>query len=92
VNEYAAALFGKYNAVSPALVQLFPSLQNDTKRFIRAGDFQVGFETNGVEGRIISVSFMGGFYEMEIAVPGSQLIITHANSFRKGDVVYISLK
>jgi iron(III) transport system ATP-binding protein len=92
VNEYAAALFGKYNAVSPALVQLFPSLQNATKRFIRAGDFQVGFETNGVEGRIISVSFMGGFYEMEIAVPGSQLIITHANSFRKGDVVYISLK
>jgi ABC-type sugar transport system ATPase subunit len=91
VNEYAAALFGKYNAVSPALVQLFPSLQNDTKRFLRAGDFQIGFEKSGVEGRVISVSFMGSFYEMEISVPGLQLIITHNNALKKGDIVYVSL-
>jgi len=92
VNEYAAALFGKYNVVSSELVQLFPYLQKDTRRFIRPGDFQLSFQRHGVEAEVISSNFMGSFYEMEVRVSSGKLIVTGDEFFQKDDKVYISLK
>jgi ABC-type sugar transport system ATPase subunit len=92
VNEYVAALFGKYNAVSPELVQLFPSLQNGTRRFIRPGDFKISSDKNGMEGEITSVSFMGSFHEIEISVAGLKLIIADNNIFKEGETAFVSLK
>jgi ABC-type sugar transport system ATPase subunit len=92
VNEYAAALFGKYNVVSPELVQLFPSLQNDIKRFVRSTDFRISLDQGGIEAKVTSVSFMGSFYEMEVNTSGLQLIITDSGRFKEGDVVFVSLK
>jgi ABC-type sugar transport system ATPase subunit len=92
VNEYAAALFGKYNVVSPELAQLFPSLQNDIKRFVRSTDFRISLDQGGIEAKVTSVSFMGSFYEMEVNTSGLQLIITDSGRFKEGDVVFVSLK
>lgn len=92
VNEYAAALFGRYNVVSSELVQLFPSLENDTRRFIRPGNFKIGLDENGAKGQIASVSFMGGFYEAEINISTFKLIVNANTFFKKGDVVSLSLE
>lgn len=92
VNEYAAALFGKYNTVSADLVHVFPSLQNDTRRFIRPGDFQINHGENSVEAEVISSIFMGSFYEIEISVLKSKLFVASDKTFEKGTVVNISLK
>jgi ABC-type sugar transport system ATPase subunit len=93
VNEYAAALFGKYTTVSSELIQLFPSLENDNRRFIRPVDFKTGFSENVVKAEIQSLNFMGDFYEIEVNASGCKLIITSdGDSLNKGDVIYISVR
>jgi iron(III) transport system ATP-binding protein len=90
VNQYAAALFGRYNTVSPELVQLFPCLENDTRRFIRPENFKIGLDNNGVKGEIAAVRFMGGFYEVEVNIPAFKLIVTTDIFLKKGEVVSVS--
>lgn len=92
VNEYAAALFGKYNVASPEFVRLFPSLRNDIKRFVRPAGFRINPDGEGIEGKITAVSFMGTLYEMEVNTSGVELIITDSRRFREGDIVFVSLK
>lgn len=92
VNEYAAALFGKYNVVSPELVQLFPSLQNDIRRFIRPNDFQLSLEENGVQAEVVASNFTGNFYEIELKIFQCKLFAIDQNNFKKGEQVYLSLK
>jgi len=93
VSEYVAALFGKYNLVSPEIIQLFPSLENDDRRFIRPGDFLINLnEDKGVKGEVRSLSFMGSYYEMEVEVSGCILTITTNISFTPGGTVRISLR
>jgi ABC-type sugar transport system ATPase subunit len=92
VNEYAAALFGKYNLINPSLMQLFPSLANRDQRFIRPGDFKIGSdETNGVQAEVTSVTLMGSFYEIEVSVSENRLTVISNDRFKKGDCVYISI-
>lgn len=91
VNDYAAALFGKYVMVTPELVQLFPSLQNGARRFIRAGDFKIVPGEDSVEGKITSMRFMGSFYEMDINVSGIHLTVLGQNKFEEGEIVHVSL-
>lgn len=91
VSDYAAALFGKYNPVSPELIQLFPSVAKDTRRFIRPSNFKICFEENdGVKGKIESISFMGNYYEIEVNISGYKLTVTETAVFSVGDTVYVS--
>jgi ABC-type sugar transport system ATPase subunit len=93
VNEYAAALFGKYTVVSSELIQLFPSLENDNRRFIRPGAFKISFNENGIKAEIQSLNFMGNFYEIEVNASGCKLIVISDNSnLNKSDVIYVSIK
>jgi iron(III) transport system ATP-binding protein len=92
VNEYTAALFGKYNSVSPELIHLFPALKNDVRRFIRPGDFRISLDDNGVESEVKASSFMGTYYEAEINVSGHSVIVVCDESLKSGDTVYLSLK
>jgi ABC-type sugar transport system ATPase subunit len=93
INEYVAALFGKFILVSPELVQLFPSLENHDHRFIRPGDFQISHRKDrGVEGEVLFSNFMGNYFEMEVNVSGLKLIINHTSKFRTGETVFVSAK
>lgn len=92
VSEYAAALFGKYNAVSMELIRLFPSLDNDNRRFIRPADLKISLDENGVEGKISSSNFMGNFHEVEVSFSEQTLTIAANEHFAIGDVVYVSLQ
>jgi len=92
VNEYAAALFGKYNIISPALIERFPSLQNVVRRFIRPGDFVISYnEDRGIEGRVMNSNFMGPYYEAELDLSGYAIIVTSETPLKSGDTVYISV-
>ncbi|MGZ3924549.1 MAG: ABC transporter ATP-binding protein, partial [Flavisolibacter sp.] len=91
VNEYAAALFGKYNTISPELVRRFPSLEKEVRRFIRPGEFVISFEsTSGIEGVVKSSSFMGAFHEAEIDLSGYPILVVTEAPLLPGDVVYVS--
>lgn len=92
VNEYAAALFGKYNSVSPELIHLFPSLENDVRRFIRPRDFRVNLDNSGVESKVQRSSFMGTYHEVEINLSGHLVIVVSDYELKEGDTVYLSLK
>lgn len=92
VSEYAAALFGKYNTVTQELIQLFPSLENDNRRFIRPSDLKISFDGDGVEGKISSVNFMGNFYEIEVNIAEQKLTVAESLNFSVGDVVHVSLQ
>jgi iron(III) transport system ATP-binding protein len=93
VNEYAAALFGKFVPVSSELIQLFPGLENSDLRFIRPQSFRLSYDPNaGLRGEVLSVIFMGNYYEMQVNVSGRTLTITTDNIFCQGDAVYVSVK
>ena len=92
VNEYAAALFGKYNSLSPELIRLFPSLQNDIRRFLRPGDFRISRDSNGVESKVERSSFLGTYYEAELNLSGYSVIVVSDHECKEGETVYLTLK
>ena len=92
VNEYAAALFGKFNPVSPRLIHLFPALANDVRRFIRPNDFQIKRDNNGVQSKVQLSRFMGAYYEVEIDASGQQVTVVSDYELKEGETVYLSLK
>jgi len=93
VNEYAAALFGKYNIVSAGLLQRFPSLEHQLPRFIRPGDFIINRNSSdAVEGVVINSSFMGAYYEAEIDLSGYSILVISETPLLPGDAVYVSLR
>lgn len=93
VNEYVAALFGKFIPVSSELIRLFPGLEKNNLRFVRSQSFRISCDENaGLQGEVLSVAFMGNYYEMQVNVSGQTLITTTDNFSRRGDVVYVSLK
>jgi ABC-type sugar transport system ATPase subunit len=93
VNEYAAALFGKYNVVSEELIQLFPSLRSGVRRFMRPGDFTIGNSPSaGIQAKVKTSAFMGTYYEAQIDLSGHTVIVITNFNLDPGDTVYISLR
>ena len=97
VNEYAAALFGKYNRMSLALAKAFASVADiELKRidsFLRPEQFAiVASEREGVPGTVKRVNFMGGYYEVEVHMAGDTIVVhTPQHTLSKGDTVCVSL-
>jgi ABC-type Fe3+/spermidine/putrescine transport system ATPase subunit len=87
VNEYAAGLLGKYN--------LIPSAGDPGKSlFIRPEHFIITGKVPGaINGTVQSVSFWGGYYDIEVQ-PANKKNITVRQLFtnlKKGDTVYVSV-
>ena len=92
VNEYAAALFGKYNVVSEELIQFFPSVSG-VRRFMRPGDFTIGNSPSaGIQAKVKTSAFMGTYYEAQIDLSGHTVIVITDFNLDPGDTVYISLR
>jgi iron(III) transport system ATP-binding protein len=96
VDEYAAALFGKYNVLTPSLAKAFSAYadieMNRINSYIRPEDFTlVGDAGKGLKAEVRKVGFMGSFYEIELAVSGNKVVVNTTNSgIKKGDKVYVS--
>jgi iron(III) transport system ATP-binding protein len=95
VNEYTAALFGKYNILPSDLVRALAAFGPKTTailHFIRPEQFAVFSEAGkGMKGDVVQVRFMGGYYELEVSVSGTRLLVHSNTPYEKGAVVYISL-
>lgn len=97
VNEYAAALFGKYNIITPALANSFSRVAGaavrSIKRYVRPEKFKmVADEKEGLKAEVNKISFMGSYYEIETNIAGNNLIIhTTMDNISKGDAIYITL-
>ena len=83
INEYVAGLLGNYNLLDKNI-----SL---TKKIIRPEDIQLVKEGEGdFFGIILSVKFMGNYFEVEIEIKQQQLKVqTASNDIKVGDVMGI---
>lgn len=97
VNDYVAALFGPYTILNPSLAKAFSEFtdleMNRINSFMRPCDFKIAENgTTGVRGVIRKMKFMGGFYELEVSLAGSCILVhTNHGNLKEDDVVYISI-
>lgn len=89
VDEHAAALLGKYS-VMPAD---WSGNEYAGKRFLRPEDLCFVTSQNGsMTGTVQAVIFMGGYWDVEVAVPSGNLLTVRAatGNFTVGEEVYVA--
>ena len=96
INEYSAALFGKYNIIDDTLLRTFSShvgIKLNGKRFLRPEDFTISHEKSvGLRAEVKKVSFMGTYNELLVNISGNNVLVNNCGcSIKEGDTVYISL-
>jgi iron(III) transport system ATP-binding protein len=99
VNDYAAGLFGKYNAFTKAEAAKFgeiPKGYGSRKQlYIRPEAFALSAKKSktSVAGKVTEVAFLGSYYEVEVALPDALVTVkTDACVFKKGDSVFVTFK
>lgn len=92
VDEYTAALFGKYNLVDRFLFQKFSAVKNPNC-FIRPESIFISCDGNGIQGKITSINFMGSYYEIEVQVK-EKTILSYSPTVpsKKGAIVFVSIR
>ncbi len=95
-DEYTAGLFGKYNRVDPALAARLGRLTGtgDKKEsLVRPEKLNLSARGNSAAlGTVVSVTFFGAYYEVEVALGGICLLVrTETNSYQKGQNVFVGL-
>lgn len=93
IDEYTAALFGKYNRIGPALAKELAELGiTSIAPFIRPEKIEIVTPDQGIAGSIVAIRFMGGFYELEVAVKGQNLLVrTNKSGLQTGEGVHLLL-
>ena len=95
-DEYTAGLFGKYNRIHPALAARLgrlPGAGEGKDLFIRPEKLTLSaLGSAAAQGRVAGVSFLGGYYEVEVELADSRLLVrSDTNAYEKGQVVYVGL-
>jgi ABC-type sugar transport system ATPase subunit len=96
VDEYVAGLMGKYNRIHPVLAARLgrlPGAGQGKDLLIRPEKLTLSaLGSAAAQGRVTGISFVGGYYEVEVEVAGSQLLVrSDTNAYQKDQVVYIGL-
>ena len=97
MDEYVAALFGKYNLLSASashhLIPLKDLEFNEKKLFVRPEDLRIVSEQDdSLKGSIINILFMGTSYELKVLLSNEIVTVrTVANSYKKGQTVNLVL-
>jgi ABC-type sugar transport system ATPase subunit len=99
VNEYAAGLFGKYNAFTRTEAACFGVIPegygNKKQLFLRPEAFTLLAKQSktAVPGIVTDISYLGSHYEVEVALPEAMLIVKIDNIEQsQGDVVYVTFR
>lgn len=95
-TPYIAGLFGNYNLLNASTAQLFtgpaPAGKASKKLFVRPEHLHLSaIPGAGVEATVKEVSYFGGYYEAEVAVGKTKLLVRTDNQLSKDDLVYCSL-
>jgi iron(III) transport system ATP-binding protein len=97
VDEYTAGLFGKYNLVDATLAarlgRLAGTADGRKDLFIRPEKLTLSAMGNAAaQGRVMGVTFLGGYYEIEVELASSRLLVrADSNSYQKGQAVFVGL-
>jgi iron(III) transport system ATP-binding protein len=95
VDDYTAALFGKYNRIDVQMATAFSVERklNGSGILVRPEKLHLVSPNEGVRGKVQQVRFMGGHYEVEVVVV-NQTIIVHQKEDppAKGETVYVALR
>jgi iron(III) transport system ATP-binding protein len=96
VDEYTAGLFGKYNLVDPALAARLGRLAGageGKNLYIRPEKLTLSaIGSPAAQGRVVAVTFLGGYYEVELELASSRLLArADTNSYQKGQSVFVGL-
>jgi ABC-type sugar transport system ATPase subunit len=96
VNEYTAALFGKYNLIKVTqadVLKTFGIKLGKKNVMIRPEHFRfVSKKNKAVRGKVTSVNFFGSYYEIEVSLLETTILVrAEQNNIKKGDTVYLSL-
>lgn len=99
VNEYAAGLFGKYNAFTRTEAASFGEIPeeygNKKQLFLRPEAFTLLAKQSktAVPGIVTEILYLGSHYEVEVALPEAMVIVKIDNIEQsQGDVVYVTFK
>ena len=98
VSVYSAGLFGKYSLIDVSTAQLFSLPRgyegNGKAMFVRPENVRISEnESGGIKAVVTRASFLGGFYDLELAVAGTKIIARTMNGeIAKGNTVYVSLQ
>ncbi len=95
-DEYVAGLMGKYNRIHPVLAARLgrlPGAGQGKDLLIRPEKLTLSaLGSAAAQGRITGISFVGGYYEVEVEVAGTRLLVrADTNAYQKDQVVYIGL-
>lgn len=97
VNEYCAALFGKYSLLSKETAALFPGMiklsDASNKILLRPEHFKLSDKSykNAVPAIVTKVHFVGSFQEIELLINGETLLMRCADeNFSVDEIIYIT--
>ena len=97
VKEYTAALFGRYNVLTPALAKSLSRFSDVEMsvigQFLRPQQFLLVPEGEGVKGQVRRCLFMGNYSEMEVEI-NDALIYVHTDVclLKEGEEVWVRLR
>lgn len=93
-DEYVAALLGKYNIVSKALLKQFGKQKVKSDELIRPDAFKLSRRSSNqsVLASVETVSFCGSYQEVSVEVKGERLTLnTSLLDLKKGDKVFVAM-
>jgi ABC-type sulfate/molybdate transport systems ATPase subunit len=96
MNGYVAGLFGSYNIITPTQVEIFSLLgtkQRQQQQIVRPEQLKITTDSDrGLAGTVLRVNFYGSYYEVDVSIAGTSLLIrSETGQYYPGDVVYVSL-
>jgi ABC-type Fe3+/spermidine/putrescine transport system ATPase subunit len=92
MNEYVAGMFGKYNLLKPQIAVLFGIDANGNDVMTRPENFKIYKTGSGVKGIITKISFQGNFYEAEVIVEDTKILVqTLLKELKPGEKVFVSV-
>jgi iron(III) transport system ATP-binding protein len=96
VDEYVAALFGRYNIVpldlALSLSDYSDVSMNDFYSFLRPERFVIVPDgSKGLKSEVKRVNFMGSHFELVLNVSGNTILVNSTEAYQPGDIVCVSL-
>lgn len=90
VNEYVAGMFGKYNLLNAAEAALFGIAAQEQTVMLRPEELIIGQQ--GVKATIEKITFWGTFYEAEVVVNHTRLVVRMMHSkWAAGDEIFLAI-
>ncbi len=91
-NEYVAGLTGRYNLLTPAIAAMFGIESNGNDVMTRPEHFKLIATGSGVKGTIQKISFWGSFYEAEVLIENSKIVVRlMKNDFSVAQKVFVKM-